>query len=1398
MDINRARQQLLNRFPQRYRQHILDFANNLSSIDADVLIFTARKAACFFHCLEHLRLWTPGSRLVTTDRLLDHDAGWIRGKKVAVIDEVIVSGSSLFRLHAALQVAQAAQVTIHALFVNKEWFVGEFFAEGTLANSYIELPGPDAQALGSTIVRAFQCLPRPYSIDYPMSGWVTLSSHHVDAITCIPDWTFSIADAQWGMRDGTASVEELEFFRFEPSRDTQTALCHRIDIDPRDVALLKVRTYGRWEVSGDRRTYHFRIVPYVILEERSTSEVEAIFSKLISTLDDVSRDELERSCRTGKSRLRVIQYVLSARLGRVWSGDCSEIGLRIPFVEDQRELSFVFPGTVAVRLAKLSDLVGAETTRQVRPGLQRGESDGDEFGATSQSLSADQYLSLTGIFLGLYLNEEIPERIRARKEGIAYFQNVESSGRGDRLTRGKTLLEIRHSMAAVGLEISARQLSMFIDLGVDSGVIVPITVTRVSASGQPTLTRAYRHGEETYIVLRDLALFHAMLSTIAEEVSRVFTENQVAAKSFGQHRLGRIVAEKALVLFVRFAIEQGIFPRVYADADDRGADAQLIGVGYDMFGARVAIGDHKPTHLPTGNTFVSWLCKQDVLLVDGHDGYIVNSGWANPYGVPDAAHLTNATRFAAVLASAVGSVVQRTKAADTEQKAVMKAVDRTLVTITTCESEASTLKALGAELRRFDVELFGLGVSRGATLDIRSLVTAERFVKAVLSAMNSGYLKIAAFVRDEAARNARALSTDIAKRDRVYAGLWDDIWRAVSREQSGGAREPLLRHLRGAVSVLLRALLLVHYVRAAALAKGGASDETVKLADAALKAKLRQLAKLAVEARATQSACTVDLAQAMDEALDWFQKTSSAAPQRLSNLGNWAMNEMGRLRIRAREQYEWIDDVTADDGRIARLKEYDSILAIRTDITSETWQFRYAKDFAEIVTATINRFFRSNSGPRAYSQGSRATSGDHGDFYVPGAREFGGKMVISLLAEGRRGASWLGYVQASLMKLLTKANPDGPQYVSCVALLGLEDARRIYRNLDNGGFISPVTSKALMRVGHERNVETGTHYAVIVDGAAKEEYGSAFVKEASEALRRKLARKVLEDVIVPEAGGTFAIENLADGEPVVSAAPTTDVAWVLVVEDELSAVLKFLEQSGLEVSTSIRTDGIIVGEALISDEKGPIRLRIFISLRQGNTSIGNLLTNICTTENRAFKFIVVSGICCSFGGEESLRKVVLPVSVLDMQIWRKSNEGRTPRSEGQAMPMGAVQLIRWYLAIRDRKANPEIEISDNVTMVSDNDLLRVDGLTEEHRALASKYSDKAVAYDMETAGVANWAYQNPQLTTTVVIKGMSDLGMANKSDDENRLIAARNAIAVSLDFIRISSRHESPSGGRAS
>ena len=314
MNINTERQHVLNKFPQKYRQHILDFSDNLTNLDVDVLIFTARKAACFFHCLEYLRLWEPGSRVITTDRLIDHDMSWINGKRIAIIDEVIVSGTSLHRLSTTLRKAGAAEISIHALFVNKEWFVPEFFRNSVLTSSHIALDGPDAQALGTTIVRAFYGIPRPYSIDYPMSGRNTLGRHQTYSLAFLPGWQWTQIEDQWSSTGGIGNVDRLDFFRFEPEESSFAALSLQTGIEVSKLSLAKIRTYGRWEHSNGKDTYHFRVVPYLVLEELSIPEIEVLFAQVVSACTEMNASKLATSCVTDKARLRLIQYVFASSL----------------------------------------------------------------------------------------------------------------------------------------------------------------------------------------------------------------------------------------------------------------------------------------------------------------------------------------------------------------------------------------------------------------------------------------------------------------------------------------------------------------------------------------------------------------------------------------------------------------------------------------------------------------------------------------------------------------------------------------------------------------------------------------------------------------------------------------------------------------------------------------------------------------------------------------------------------------------------------------------------------------------------------------------------------------------------------------------------------------------------
>lgn len=1405
MDINAARQHVLNKFPPKYQQHVLDFSNNLSLLDVDVLIFTARKSACFFHCLEYLRLWDAGERIVTTDRLVEHDTSWLRGKRIAIIDEVIVSGTSLYRLLRALQEAGVAEVKVHALFINKEWFVQDFFKNDVLSHSHILLDGPDAQALGTTIVRAFNCIPRPYSIDYPMSGWNTLSCHQADSLAYLPGWQTTQIEEQWGKAEDGISGGQLAFFRFEPEKATFKALGAQIGIGLENFSLVKVRSYGKWETTDGNETYHFRVVPYLILRELSSDEIDRIFFELAAACSVPNRAALTGSCVTGKSRLRLIQYVLASRLGKAWANNLQDFGIRVSFVEDRREVSFIFPALIHDAVSELSASSQLNASSQLSASLQPRErlpvgtldSVFDEWQEPSAPihLNTSQYLQLSSKFLDLYLNVEIPARQRAKELGEAYFSDSTAKTFRDRLNKGLTLEELASSLRGSGAYISENQISMFVDMAVDSGIVVPITVERDHDDGTRTLSRAYRHGEETYILQRDLGLFHSMLLSIADDVNKQVIVQKLNSALRTPHRLTKILLEKVLVLFLRYAIAKGIFPRVYADTDDRDPEAVLVGIGYDLFGARVARGDHKPTNLPFANTFVKWLLDTTILREDADDGYEVNAMWNNPYSKPDKTQLAETVRFSAVLASAVDYLTREAVKTKTPSKGVRYLVDRAFVTLTTCESEASTLMAIGAELRRFDRELENLGLVATAKIDFQQLVQSKRFIRSVVHALNSGLMKMDAFISDEAARNSERLSRALTTQDKVYGSLWDDIWEAAKRDQSTANLDALAGHLIGAVEVLLKALLLAHWVRSIALQRAAAPPNIVAAAAKSLRSKVSKVDQLVMALSSSPNReAHARLGAAASRARVYFDAVSSASDKDWPETSQRLVGEFVRLRVLARDQVEWIDAVTGDDGKIARLEEFDSVVVMKLHVGEEIWEKHFAKKFSTISNAAVQRFRTSTSGPRAYSKDGRINDGS-GTFLIRPVRFSNGATIISFLSGEKRGASWLGYMFGECVKLAAQSDPLNIPYSASV-VLGLENSRKIHRDYRSGVIVLPTTARALLQLGQQSVPEAQGAFAVVSDSASKMEYSDSLLKEMTGNLRRGAQSRGVGDIAVPSAGGSFKVEKFTFSGNEQLGQQSRRVAWVVIVEDEGASALLELEQLGIVVRTSPAADGKIVGEAFLPTATGKVTLRIYISSSQGNTPIGNLLSNIASTEKVAPNFIVVSGICCCLGESDALTKVVIPTSVLDTQLGVETNTGSTLRAAGHSFAQKPLQLVKWYLMLRGKRklSSPgadvdDIKVMDNIAMVSNNDLLKTDNMDVQARTLARNYSDKAVAYDMETAGVVNWGHENPHFPAAVVIKGLSDLGLANKVDDENRKIAARNAMRISLDFIELSMSH---------
>ena len=102
-------------------QSIGNFTQMISSSSADIYIVMSRKAACFISFLKQHGKISFNGKLVT-DRILDFDTEWLRDKSVIIVDDVIVSGTTIFSVIQRLNKTGVCSIKVYVLGVNECFF----------------------------------------------------------------------------------------------------------------------------------------------------------------------------------------------------------------------------------------------------------------------------------------------------------------------------------------------------------------------------------------------------------------------------------------------------------------------------------------------------------------------------------------------------------------------------------------------------------------------------------------------------------------------------------------------------------------------------------------------------------------------------------------------------------------------------------------------------------------------------------------------------------------------------------------------------------------------------------------------------------------------------------------------------------------------------------------------------------------------------------------------------------------------------------------------------------------------------------------------------------------------------------------------------------------------------
>ena len=145
---------------------LIEFGKFLGSLDVDVLIFMARKSLCLYDVLLAIGI-PPTDRIIISDRALDLNIDALRGKRIALIDDTLIVGTTIAKTKVTLAEIPNTSVSVHVFCVDTDWQVDSLVIPDTV---FLRADDRTVMHFCAGLVRAMSLLPRPYLVDFPLTS----------------------------------------------------------------------------------------------------------------------------------------------------------------------------------------------------------------------------------------------------------------------------------------------------------------------------------------------------------------------------------------------------------------------------------------------------------------------------------------------------------------------------------------------------------------------------------------------------------------------------------------------------------------------------------------------------------------------------------------------------------------------------------------------------------------------------------------------------------------------------------------------------------------------------------------------------------------------------------------------------------------------------------------------------------------------------------------------------------------------------------------------------------------------------------------------------------------------------------------------------------------------------
>ncbi|WP_211604812.1 hypothetical protein [Porphyromonas gingivalis] len=737
----------LDQFDSSFRNHIVEFSKRLTEISKkyDVLILLARKAACLGDCFDELQL-SSFHCVVTSSRVLDMNLDWLKTKKVAIVDDMLISGTTINNALGKLNRAGVDNVDVYVLSIDENWLNKDMVSP---IAPYFKMNSEQTSLICSNIVKAISVVPRPYTIDYPLYKNIRIRENDFPDISNSANWivyeSTSSLQAKYNIINLTITLSEISIDSFLRDIGLDRRLHRSTDL------LLKLRLYAL----KIKNIYWCQIQPIVILPPIKETELNKLFDKIVVYFDKKSISTwFTSTCREDSlaSKLRLIQYVIASRLSLYWYNDIiCKVDSNIKFDQDFKNINFVFPPPISETIKNISS---NEKINFIDDNIRFEERPNDEQTRTEDDF--DELVALYRLskpFVDLYKKKELKARQLVKDLGRDVYKNSEYKETVNRLNQGYSVADLKEFLTDTPWYINRHKLvSYFLDLYIDKGSVVPITYINNNL-----IYRAFRHGEDVEFSENEIRLCMSMLEKFSKE--------------YGNEALPHTIVEKLLVLFIRIGIEKGFL----SISTNPLSEFNPIGIRYYLHGAIVGSFNECKYKINTGNSLTNVLEES---------GYLQRSNFNSPYKV-NKTPLSGVEIKGVSLANQIGLVMGKLL------KKPPKISHNELILMVTCPYTIDLVGAMAAEIYFFQNFYHYQKTQFFSSFESNNQNSFENIRKEkAFTAINSGTWKYISFKEGIPWNTIEKSYNKLCGEDEISAEVWKSFWPSTGKETSKDVTNP--------------------------------------------------------------------------------------------------------------------------------------------------------------------------------------------------------------------------------------------------------------------------------------------------------------------------------------------------------------------------------------------------------------------------------------------------------------------------------------------------------------------------------------------------------------------------------------------------------------------------------